>query len=93
MHPFRLAKLVAGVVLVAVATFAAQRVFAPERRSPPIRGHSAAARKSRLTWDCVVGPGDVPLVCDFKELRCPTALKAKAERKRQFGLLSNLSRS
>ena len=26
----------------------------PERRSPPIRGHSAAARKSRLTWDCVV---------------------------------------
>jgi hypothetical protein len=28
MHPFRLAKLVAGVVLVAVATFAAQRVFA-----------------------------------------------------------------
>ena len=28
MHPFRLAKLVAGAVLVAVATFAAQRVFA-----------------------------------------------------------------
>ena len=28
MHPFRLAKLVAGVVLVAVAMFAAQWVFA-----------------------------------------------------------------
>ena len=28
MHPFRLAKLVAGVVLVTFATFAAQRVFA-----------------------------------------------------------------
>ena len=28
MHPFRLAKLLAGVVLVAFATFAAQRVFA-----------------------------------------------------------------
>ena len=33
----------------------------------------------------------MPLVCDFKQLRCPTALNTHAERKRQFGPLSNLS--
>jgi len=33
------------------------RMLEPEQRSPPIRGHSAAARKSRLTLNCLVGPG------------------------------------
>ncbi len=61
------------------------------RQSPPIAGLWLVSGKSSGSKDCVVGPGDVPLVCDFKQLRCPTALNTHAERKRQFGPLSNLS--
>src|SRR4051794_6951953 len=50
-----------------------------------------AVRSPRNPLKNLVGPGDVPLVCDFKQLRCPTAPNTHTERKQQFGSLSNLS--
>ena len=39
--------------------------------------------------DCVVGPGGVPLRCNFNDLICPTGFKARYWRKGQFPELSN----
>jgi hypothetical protein len=66
----------------------------PRRRhSPPVRGLLEQSGKSASSRECVVGPGDVPLVCDFKGLRCPTAPNTHTGRKGQFEPLSNLSQS
>ena len=43
-------------------------------QSPPIRGHSAAARKSRLTWDCLV-----------LYLRCVSCRETEFRDQRQLG--------
>jgi hypothetical protein len=50
-----------------------------------------ASLREIFRFERLRGGGDVPLVCDFKQSRCPTALNTHAERKRQFGPLSNLS--
>ena len=38
----------------------------------------------------MVGLGGVPRLCDFNNFACPTGLKARTGRKREFPNLSNL---
>ncbi len=40
-----------------------------------------------------MGPGDVPLLCNVKDLACPTSSKAPTARPKQFPQLSNLGRA
>ena len=56
------------------------------------RANAACSHKvsvTRNSGDCLVGPGDVPTLCNFNDFVCPTGLKALSARKGQFPELSN----